>query len=163
MATDIINVLCDVITNGLDLSQERVVEYAQNWNAPTDGLLYVVVSAREGKILSNSNQFDPSTKEEVKSVVMFQSYDIDLTSKNNDALDRAVEVVMALTSQYSLNLQEQYQFRVFRTPKIVDLTYIEAASALKRKRVSVIITYSVEKRTSVDIYEHFPATEVKNN
>jgi hypothetical protein len=158
---DILGILCDIITNELGIDASRVVIYDQNWTPPSDSDLYVIVSKRQGQVLGSSNKFDSATNEEVKTVVKFDNFDIDLTSKNEDALDYVEDVIMSLKSQYSLGLQELNNIKIFRAGKILDLSFIEGASALKRSRIPVRISYVKEKRTSVDIYEHFKEDTLK--
>jgi hypothetical protein len=104
--------------------------------------------------------FDSETGEEVKTVVSYQNFDIDITSKNEDAIDKKEEVVMSIKSQFSLNLQEKYGFKIFRTGDIQDLSFIEGASALKRFRIPVRVSMIHEKRTLVDIYDKFRDTAI---
>jgi hypothetical protein len=147
--------LCDIITHELDIDEDRVVVYDENYDPPKDDLLYIIVSTRKGKPLSVNTKFDYETNEEVSSVTCFDSYDIDITSKNRDAIERKEEVLMALTSFYSIEQQEKNGVKVFRNGDILDLSFIEAASALKRFRISGIISNSKEKRKPASYFDKF--------
>ena len=147
--------LCKIITHELEIDRDRVVVYDQDYDPPKDDLLYIVVSTRKSKPLSVSNVFDYKTNEEVSTVITYDNFDIDITSKNRDAIERKEEVLMALTSFYSIEQQELNSIKIFRTGDMIDLSFIEAASALKRFRISGIISNIKEKRKAAAYFDKF--------
>jgi hypothetical protein len=138
--------LCNILTHELEIDADRVVVYDENFDPPKDDLLYIVVSTRKGKPLSVINDFDSDTNEEVSTVV---SYD------NRDAIERKEEVLMALTSMYSIEQQILNSVKIFRNGDILDLSFIETASALKRFRIPVIIANVKEKRKAAAYFDKF--------
>jgi hypothetical protein len=147
--------LCNILTHELEIDADRVVVYDENFDPPKDDLLYIVVSTRKGKPLSVINDFDSDTNEEVSTVVSYDSLDIDFTSKNRDAIERKEEVLMALTSMYSIEQQILNSVKIFRNGDILDLSFIETASALKRFRIPVIIANVKEKRKAAAYFDKF--------
>jgi hypothetical protein len=121
------------------------------------------VSTRSGKPLSNIRKFDSLTNEEVQTVTTFDFFDIDITSKDRTAIDRKEEVLMALNSSYSEDLQSLNNIKIFKLGAIQDLSFIEAASALKRFRISGIVSNIKTKRTAVNYYDKFRNTQEEIN
>lgn len=152
--------LADIIATELEIDPSRVVVYDQNFKAPKDQDIYVIVAKGPARVIGSRNHLDPDTDEEVKSVVLNETYNVEITSKNRDALERHPEIIMALTSTYSIQKQEEGNFRISRTRDVLDLSFIEGASALHRYRIPVIIDRVTTKRTSVTPITAFQTPEV---
>jgi hypothetical protein len=163
MQKDIDILICDIITVGLGLEPEKVVVYSENWDPPKDQGIYIVVSTRRGKPISNVRKYDSTTNEEVQTVVTYDFVDIDITSKDRTALDRKEEVLMALNSTYSDQVQNENNIKIFRLGEIMDLSFIEAASALKRFRIPCIVSNVKEKRTVINYFDKFRNTQEEIN
>jgi len=140
-------ILCDIISTDMEIDPTRVVVYNQNFKPPKDDDIYIVVSEGISRIIGNTNRFEPADSEaepptvdrEVKSVSKATEYNIEITSKNTDAKYRKEEILMAITSDYSQQKQEENQIKVSRTSQISDLSFIEGGSSLHRYRITVII------------------------
>lgn len=153
MEPDII--LADILTEELSLDPTRVVVYDQNFIAPKDDLIYIIIALQTPRVIGSNNRFEPADPEavpptedrEVKNISLSETYNIEITSKNRDALLRYPEVVTALTSTYSQQKQEENQIAIFRTAQVMDLSFIEGGSSLHRYRIPVIInsTRIIEK------------------
>jgi len=156
-------VVADIITNELQIDPSRVVVYGQNYKAPDDQDLYVVIRTTNDTILSSTNRFEKSTEKEIKKVNSFVDLIIEITSKNRDAYDRKHEIVMALTSTYSVKKQEELQFKLFRTKNIIDLTFIEGSSSLYRYNIPVRASVLHIKETTVDYFDKYrkPFVEIE--
>lgn len=152
--------VADIITNELGINANRVVVYGQNFKAPNDDNLYVIVKTGATIILGSVNRFDESTLEEVKSITSFVTLTIELTSKNREAYEKKEEVVMALTSVYSIQKQEENSFKLFRAGDIQDLTFIEGAASLYRFNIPVKANYLTIKRTEVPYFDKKRANEI---
>lgn len=163
MQKDVDILICDIITNGLDIEEDRVVVYSENWDPPKDAGIYIVVSTRRGKPISNVRKYDDDTNEEVQTVVTYDFIDIDITSKDRTALDRKEEVLMALNSTYSEQVQNENNIKIFKLGEIMDLSFIEAASALKRYRIPCIVSNIKEKRTVINYFDKFRSTQEEIN
>lgn len=146
-------IIADIITYEMSLSPERVVIYGQNYEPPEDEEIYVVIKTMNGKPLGNTNKFNQDTGNEEKAVSSFNSFEIEITSKNRSAYERKEEILMALTSFYSEQQQELYEFRIFRTNQINDLTFIEGGSSLYRFSIPVRCTDIKKKVTQVEYFD----------
>jgi len=161
MEPDII--LCDIIAQEMSLDPTRIVVYSENFKAPSDPEIYIIVRKNPSRVIGSNRSFDPDTDEEIKSVVLNETYDVEISSKNRTAQERYYEVIMALTSVYSQQMQEEHNIRIFRTSDVQDLTLIEGASSLRRYLIPVIIDRVEIKRTAITPITSFPQTEVVIN
>ena len=152
-------ILADIITTDMNLSSSRVVVYDQNYKPPKDPGLYIIIALQSTKIISNTNNYIDSKNEEKKTVVVSETYNIEVTSKDRSAINRYWEILVALDSTYSQQKQEENQIRIFRTGNILDLSFIEGASSLQRYKIPVIIQSVREKDTAIDYYDKFQATK----
>jgi len=145
MEPDII--LADILTEELSLDPTRVVVYDQNFIPPKDDLIYIIIALQTPRVIGSNNRFDPDNDKEIKTISLSETYNIEITSKNRNALLRYPEVVTALTSTYSQQKQEENQIAIFRTLQVMDLSFIEGGSSLHRYRIPVIInsTRIIEK------------------
>ena len=155
--------LCDIIQTEMQIPANRIVVYSENYKAPNDQDIYIIVRKNPSRVIASNRVFDFNTDEEIKSVVLNETYDVEISSKNRTAQERYYEIIMALTSVYSQQQQEEHNIRIFRTMDVQDLTLIEGASSLRRYLIPVIIDRVEIKRTAITPYTAFPQTEVTVN
>lgn len=156
-------VLANIIQNEMSLPNGRVVLYDNNFKAPKDHRLYAIISTGPDKIISNVNKFDYENNKQIQKISMNTEYIIELTSKNTDAKLRRHEILMAIVSDYAVRMMEDNNMKIFRTSRILDLSFIEGASSLHRYRISVIINHMEIKESDTDCYENFQTAEVEIN
>jgi hypothetical protein len=153
--------MADIISHCLDIPEERVVLYSQNFDLPSDNDLFCIIVGGTNFVLSSVTNFDPDTNEEIQTATIFRNLNIELYSKNDDAKNKTHEIAMAIGSYYGQRVQEDNHIAIWRNGQILDLTYIEGSSSLHRFRVPVIISYVETKRTPADYFEHFPSPETE--
>ena len=134
--------------------------YDENFVAPSDPEIYVIIRKNPARVIGVSKTFDPDTDEEVKSIALNETYDVEISSQNRTAQERYFEVILALTSDYSVQQQELNNIRIFRTRDIQDLSLIEGASALRRYLIPVIIDRVETIRTAIVPFDSFQEPEV---
>ena len=152
-------IIADIIATEMSLASGRVVVYDENFKAPNDQDIYITIAFSSGKIIGNNNRFNPDTNSEEQYVSVSETYNIEMTSKNRDALTRRYDPNMALRSVYSEQKQEENQVRIFRTNTNMDLSFIEGGSSLHRYRIPVIINSTKSKSKVIDYYDDFQAVE----
>ncbi len=153
-------ILCDIIVEEMALDPSRVVVYNQNWKAPKDDGIYIVVATGSTRIIANTNRFDSANNKEIKRVSISTTYNVEITSKNTDAKYRNHEILTAIKSDFSEFTQEQNNIRIFRTNQFLDLSFIEGRSALHRYQIPVIInSVRIEEKTITPI-DKFPVPEI---
>lgn len=128
----------------------------------TDQLQITVGFVDAPKVISIVNRHEESEAgvlSEIQEALVSEHYQIDLQSRNNDARDRNWEVITALKSIYSIQKQEENQFKIFRIPSsFVNSGAAEGGSQLNR--FSIVITCHVwynKSKTISDYYDSFPA------
>lgn len=157
MESDLI--LADIITIEMALDADRVVVYDQNFKAPSDQDIYVTIALQSSRVIGNNNRFDPDSDKEIKYISLSETFNVEITSKNRDAMTRYYEIFTAIKSTYSQQKQEENQIRIFRGGQCLDLSFIEASSSLHRYRIPVIINSTKVLEKSIDIYDNFQAVE----
>lgn len=157
MESDLI--LADIIATEMSLDSDRVVVYDQNFIPPKDQNIYIIISLQSSKIIGNNNRFNPTTEEEEQYISVSETYNVEITSKNRDALTNRFGVNLAIKSTYSQQKQEENQIRIFRSNINLDLSFIEGTSSLHRYRIPVIINSTKLLNKSIDIYDNFQAVE----
>lgn len=152
-------VLADIIQTELSLPAGRTVLYDQNFKSPDDDLIYIVIALQSSRVIGSNNRFKPGTNQEEKYISLSDTYNIEITSKNRDALLRYPEVIAALTSNYSQQKQEENQIAIFRTAQVMDLSFIEGGSSLHRYRIPVIINSTKIIEKVIDYYDKYQSPE----
>lgn len=152
-------VLADIIQTELSLPVGRTVLYDQNFKAPKDDLIYIIIALQTPRVIGSNNRFKPGTNKEEKYISLSETYNIEITSKNRDALKRYPEVVAAITSNYSQQKQEENQISIFRTSQIQDLSFIDGGSSLHRYQIPVIINSTKIIEKVIDYYDKYQSPE----
>ena len=152
-------ILADIITTELGIDPTRVVVSEDNYQAPTDDNLYIIIAPGNSKIIGSKKKFNPDTNKEIKSVVVSQQYNVELVSKNREALNSKEEVIMAITSDYATRQAELNNFQLYRNGDMLNLSSVEGSSSLRRWRIPLIMTYLIEKRETTIYYDKYRETE----
>jgi len=155
--------LATIIEEEMNLNNGRVVLYDQNFKAPKDRGLFIVISTGSDQIIANTNKFDTVTNEQVQKISKNTTYWVEITSRNMEAAERRHEVLMAINSNYSIQQMEKNNVKIFRTNTIQDLSFIDGSSSLHRYRIPVIINNMSEKRSVTDYFDNFQTVEVESN
>jgi hypothetical protein len=152
-------IIADIIQTELALPPGRIVVGLENFSAPKDSDLYIIVMTAEARVIAGSVYFDPDTDKEIKEVLCSSVFNIEIVSRGRGAMTRKEEVVSSLKSSYALDVMEKEQCRITRTGQILDLSAVEGASALKRYRIPVNMMYKKTYEKGVNIFEAFPVEE----
>lgn len=135
-----IDLIRDIMVKELELDDERVNMYNQKFIIPpVDGLFVIIQYKGTPKVLSSRNSFkdEEGVFKEIQDVNTLEDIAISLFSKNLEALQRKEEAVMALYSIYSQQVQEENSFKIFRNPKLADLSFLEGAAILNRADIDI--------------------------
>lgn len=127
--------------------------------------LQIVIQSTSATPISNTkyHKTDVDGKvSEIKESTYIDDIQIDLLSKspNNDARTRRFEVLAALASDYSQQMQEKYNCRIFRVPQgVFNTSSAEGGSNVNRYTISCRTSYQRIYTREVDYYNDF-LTEV---
>ena len=106
--------IVDIIRKEMGLSQQNIWIHSQNRKIPPQSQeLYVTVGCVDFLPISSKSRYDPETDEEVQTVYGRASVQVDILSRSLEARQRRAELLMALNSFYSKEVQDKKQFRIF--------------------------------------------------
>lgn len=171
-------VIIDILNQEMCMPANAVWLRQQNRTIPNDNGLYIAVglvgAQTIGNVTSMVTQINPITNElaeyQLSQVIQQEAIQIDLLSsaESNHAMLRNWEVVAALQSFYSQQLQEANYFKIFRVPRsFVDTSSAEGGSMLQRYTITIIAFVWYRKLTLLnsplgDYYDDF-TTEVNDD
>lgn len=159
-------IIVDVIANQMGLANDRVWIREQNKVIPNDNNLYVVVGMVDAKPLGTSNDIvytpipdtDPVEYDakEVQRVLSQEFIQIDIASRNKDAVLRRWEIIAALHSIYCQQKQEEQGFKVFRIPRAFNETGgAEGGSLINRFTIVVCCHVLFIKENNLPEYDYY--------
>lgn len=156
---------CDIIKNELKLDNKRVYLWDQKLLQPTDGGLYVAVTESSCKPFGSSNDVVPSVSgmNQIQSVNMLSTLDIDIISRGPEARDRKEEVLLAINSVYSQQQQSANSFFIGRLPagsRFINLSNIDGAAIPYRYRISINIQYAKTITQQAQHFDQFDSPEI---
>lgn len=156
-----LDIIKQILDKEMQMPQGRVFAYNSSVDLPQDRNLFIVLHYTAKTPYSNNIRYE-HTKDgklvEHQTSNFVEDILISLMSVNQDARDRAHEVLMALRSNYAQVLQEQNKVHITTQGDIIDKSFLEATSRLNRFDVRAKIYVSYDKITNVDYYDKFPNT-----
>jgi hypothetical protein len=156
-----LDIIKQILDKEMQMPQGRVFAYNSSVDLPQDRNLFIVLHYTAKTPYSNNIRYE-NTKDgklvEHQMSNFVEDILISLMSVNQDARDRAHEVLMALRSNYAQVLQEQNKVHITTQGDIIDKSFLEATSRLNRFDVRAKIYVSYDKITNVDYYDKFPNT-----
>ncbi len=94
---------------------------------------------------------------EVKELIIADNIQIDIKSRNNDARVRRFEVIAALESVFSKQMQEKHECRIFEIPQsFTNTNEAEGSSQIYRYTLTIAAQYKKTYTNVVDYYDTFP-------
>lgn len=152
-----LDIIKQIIDTEMEMPPNRVWAYNQNNDIPQDGKLFIVLHYGKRDVISNNIRYRNTENglESVQSTNVREDVMISLLSKNNDARDRAHEVLMAMNSDYSKQLQEKNHIHISTTGECYDASSLEGSAMINRFDTKIKIFKSYEKIKSVDYYDKF--------
>lgn len=149
--------IVDIIRTELELDQQNIWIQAQNRKIPPESQeLYCIVGVVDFKPISAKSKYDSDTDIEKQIVYGRADVQIDLMSRSNEARQRRAELLMALNSFYSENLQNEKCFRIFEIPRsFVNTSGLQGGSDINRFTLIIPTMISEEKTKSADYYDTF--------
>lgn len=156
-----LDVIKQILDKEMEMPTGRVFAYNSNVDLPQDRNLFIVLHYTAKNPYSNNIRYEHTTDGKLVEHQMSNFVEdilISLMSVNQDARDRAHEVLMALRSNYAQVLQEQNKIHITTQGDIIDKSFLEATSRLNRFDVRAKIYISYDKITNVDYYDKFPNT-----
>lgn len=151
--------IVDIIRKEMGLSQQNIWIHSQNRKIPPQSQeLYVTVGCVDFLPISSKSRYDPETDEEVQTVYGRASVQVDILSRSLEARQRRAELLMALNSFYSKEVQDKKQFRIFELPqRFINTSGLEGGSEINRFSLVIRAMISQDKIKSTSYYDTFNA------
>ena len=160
--------IVDIIRTEMGLSQQNIWIHSQNRKIPPQSQeLYVTVGCVDFLPISSKSTFkmveatqtEPEHGEEIQTVYGRASIQIDILSRSLEARQRRAELLMALNSFYSKEIQEKYQFRIFELPQnFLNTSGLEGGSDINRFSLIIRAMISQDKVKETEYYDTFNET-----
>ena len=149
-----LNLIKNIIKSEMDLPDERIFYYNQDYVLPEDKGLWVIVGFQGSKLYFNRSSTFTDEKgnfSERQNVNTQEQISVQLMSFNLEALERKEEVPQALASIYSQNIQRQCGFKIAPIMNVADASYLEGPEITYRFdwMVTVLSWYEKVKLTEV--------------
>lgn len=150
-----------ILIHELEISEDRVMIFNQKWNIPTYDHMFLLLQCQPSQTLSSRNYTKENSEtgefEEIQELNLKEHIIVSVFSRNMEAFERKEEVVAALYSIHSQQLQEKNSFKILnRNASIEDLTVLEGAAQLYRYDIPIILATWYQKKKKVDFYDQFP-------
>lgn len=156
-----VDLVCDILQQGLGLSADRVYLWNQKITEPSDHGLFIAVSVPIAKPIGFGKRFNGTTGNSDQYVSIAATVDLDIISRDEEAFDKKELVLMALQSDYSDRQQVANGCQIARvsTP-FLNLSAVDGAAIPYRYRTSVKMLYALSKSQATAYYSTFPDFQV---
>ena len=159
-----IKAVADVIKNELGLSSGQIMLAYEKWDIAKNDKLYVDLSYASQRALCVKSEFDSENLQEIQSVTIHSLVQVDILSFGDEARTRKEEVLMALNSVYSKQVQEANNMQFGRIPsEWTNTSTLEETKFLNRFTMAVAVTSVKRKVKGVEYYDTFPNAEFTVN
>lgn len=160
-------ILVDILRTEMEMDDQDVWIAQQNFKIPPESGMYISVGMVDAQVLSvirSSEQYEVSTGvftlKEITQTVQRENIQIDIFSRDTSALLRRSDVLSALRSVYSVQKQEENNFKIFTQPRnFVNTSSAEGGSNINRFTLTIAthVWYRHEKILPVagGIYDTF--------
>lgn len=163
MQTETEIIIANIIQHEMNLLDNQIWIYNQNFVMPRTSGLFVVVGFGWDKVISNKTEmlFNSTSGEpyELQSCTCVENIVISLMSENAEARQRKSEAILAMTSIYAQQMMEKYNFKIAKIPKdFVNVSDAEGSTTINRYNITipVMVWYQKEHQlTSTDYYDDF--------
>lgn len=153
--TAIGQLLGDVIQAFMGLAADRVILKDENFDAPKDDALYVLIEYEGDSPIGVGSHVNTATGIETSHYAQFTNWTIEVVSRNRDASDRYPEVLMALRSIAGQQAAEIAQVSFFYGNPL-NLSAIEGSASLRRWHIPVIVSNVQKKTSTAALIDKFP-------
>ncbi len=152
-------VVADIEQYCLSLAADAVVlAYEKNLIPKSNGLYISLDYVGPSKCISNVNEIDKETGDEIQSSTWSHLIQMDVLSYNAEARRRKEEAAMAIASIYAVQQMEKYAMSIARNPSpFVDASSLEPTKRLNRF-ISSMVVFAVHRKVvpNAPVFDSFP-------
>ncbi|HIT91664.1 MAG TPA: hypothetical protein IAD11_01930 [Candidatus Stercorousia faecigallinarum] len=160
--SDTLNLLKQLIDTQLKMPKGRVWAANSDNSLPKDKKLFIILKIDEVKPYANNLKYEYTADgvNEILTTSVAEDITIALLSRNTEARDRAYEILQALSSTLSQQLQEKNKMHISRLGNIYDASFLEATAFLNRYDIRIRVIRSYQNINPVDYYDKFSIPEI---
>jgi hypothetical protein len=166
MNREVIKILGDIIKESMSLSDQQIWLENEDYKIKETSGLFIIIQQTNSNSYSNTNKFEEdagqTTLQENITSLTREEYLINIMSKDNEARTRKEELILALNSYTSQDLQSKYNFKISQIGNINNLSELEGSGMLTRYGLSIVCLARYSLTRDVPYYENF-SEEVKTN
>lgn len=151
-------IICDIICKVLKIPTSQVWIWNQRRAIPEDKLLYVVVGLISAQPYSNMLINKPTTGGMTDNMSQYvqETISIDLFSYTTEAAERYPQIMAALRSTYSQQVQEALGLKIAEIPASVnDVSAVEGPAVLFRITMTLNVLRKYDIITPTQYYDQF--------
>ena len=157
---------CDIIQTEMGLDSNHCYLWDQKLFQPTDSSLYVAVSVLSNKVFGNTNKLDPATGNQIQSLNVVSTLQLDVISRSAEARDRKEDVLLALNSTYANQQMEGNSFFIGKLPpgsSFINLSQQDGAAIPYRYSITVALQYFYIKTKPQDYFNNYQGPNIITN
>lgn len=162
---DTLSIIKDILDKEMELPVGRCFAYNSAEDLPKDSNLFVVLYYGNRTPYANNVKYEnlEAGLKEKQSYNVAEDIEIALISRNLEAMDRTHEVLMALNSTYSKEMQEKYHLHISTQGDAFDNSFLEATARLNRFDVRCRVIRAYEKEKYINYYDKFGIEQILYN
>lgn len=163
---EILQIICKLLQDFMDLDNKHIYIYNQKWLIPTDKGLFISVGLQGTKVFANNSEtrLINNLASEVLTIHKQDQISINIYSYDFSAIERKEEILMALNSNLAENLQNKLGFHLGKIPiTFNEVSEIEGTKILNRFNLVFNVISKVSKTIASDYYNSSYFITNKNN
>lgn len=165
-------VLADILEKEMSLKPEQVLLYNQKVKLKPNFDIYISLAVSgASKPIGNTRRYQSTQSglKEIQTLSLYDVFNLEIFSRGSAARVRRNEVLLALGSTFSLQMQEKYGLRIDPLGPMNDVSELEGTAILNRYVLNIGVYSTVTKEKEVEYYDQFrlqlitdPKREVKD-
>ena len=159
-------ILIDIIRTYLNLTNDQIWQYNQARVIPNTSGSFVVVSYEASKPYSTSRNYSivGTNYLETTTLQAEEMYSIEIFSRDSSARLNKEQIILALASNYSIQQQELYNFRIASVAeRINNISSQDGGSMLNRFVIDTRLITWYQNTQSVNYFNRYPTTQIGNS
>jgi hypothetical protein len=146
--------ICDILQHEMDLTDDQIWIYNQKQNIPHTQGLFISVG-QMGIVAYGVNRRPEGTTEKLSQMLQ-EIISIELYSNDTSALTSLSNVLGALSSTYSIKMQEEKGFKIGAVPtSINDTSFLEGTAILYRLSLTYKVLRAYEVQKDIEYFSTF--------
>lgn len=159
-----IKIVADILKSEMIMGDGQLMLGLENWRIPANTGLYIALFYGSESTIGSTNEFDSVSLQEIQTVAMLHTINIDAMSFDDSARLRKEEIIMALGSMYAQNHLDLNLMKLGELPQsFIPLEELEDTKQLNKYRLTFVINALHQKVKTAAYYDTFQTPEVTSN